>query len=473
MKHAGKKLRLGFSMAGNGAHKAGWRHSDARTDSTSKFPVWKEMVRALEAAKIHYIFFADGAAVRVDAPDDEALSYSGGRIDKFEPITLLAALSAVTEHIGLIATASTTYNEPYTIARKYASLDHLSEGRAGWNVVSSWAEQEAQNFNRRSNPDHALRYLRAEEFVDIVFGLWDNWEDGAFIRDKSSGQYFDPTKLHHLHYRSENFSVMGPLNIERPIQGYPIIAQAGASDPGQELAARTADVVYTLAYRLEDAQAYYRSLKGRMAKYGRSEDSLLILPGLQIIVGRTKKEAQEKFEELQDLIHFLTGMNRLRAIIKGAENFPLDEPLPEIDMESNVNVKSLLPATVALARRKNLTVRQLCKEVAGTNHNLMVGTPEKIADMMEEWFLNGGCDGFSLQAPYFAQGIYDILDLLIPVLQERGLFQTEYLGTTLRENLGLERPVNQYSRPSESRVSAARKAVLEASHAKQVKAAAS
>lgn len=459
MKQQKKQLRLGFSMAGNGAHKAGWRHPLARPESTCEFPVWKDMVKALEKARIHYIFLADGAAVRIDAADDTALSYSG-QVDKFEPLTLLSAISAVSEHIGLVATASTTYNEPYTIARKYASLDHLSSGRAGWNVVTTWSEHEAQNFNRSSNLEHALRYKRAEEFVDIVMGLWDGWEDGAFIRDRKTGQYFDPAKLHNLHYKSDNFSVRGPINIERPVQGYPLIAQAGSSDPGQELAARTADVVYTVQYRLEDGQAFYRSLKGRMAKYGRSEDSLLILPGLNMIVGRTEKEAQEKFHELQDLIHFQTGMNILRGIIKGVDTFPLDEPLPEVKLDTNT-VKSLIVTVVERARRENMTVRQLCKSVATSNHNLIIGTPDKIADMMEEWLLNGGCDGFSLQAPYFAQGLYDILDLLIPELQERGLFQTEYQGTTLRENLGLERPVNQFLDPAHSRVTPARMQMLE------------
>ncbi|MGV6874567.1 LLM class flavin-dependent oxidoreductase [Pseudochelatococcus sp. B33] len=453
-----KQLKLGFSMAGNGGHKAGWRHPLARVESTSQFSVWKDMAAALEKARIHYIFLADGAAVRIDAADDDALSYSG-QVDKFEPLTLLSAVAAVTNHIGLVATASTTYNEPYTIARKYASLDHLSGGRAGWNVVTTWSEHEAKNFNRTTNLEHALRYKRAEEFVDIVMGLWDGWEDGAFIRDKATGRYFDPAKLHNLFYKSENFSVRGPLNIERPIQGYPLIAQAGQSEPGQELAARTADVVYTVQYRLEEAQAFYRGLKGRMAKYDRSEDELLILPGLNVIVGRTEDEAQEKFHALQDLIHFQTGMNILRGQIKGVENFPLDEPLPEIEMETGM-VKSVLQVILARARRDNMTVRDLCKFVATSNHNIIVGTPGKIADMMGEWFEAGACDGFSLQAPYFAQGLYDILDLLIPELQERGLFQAEYAGGTLRENLGLKRPVNQFLDPLHSRVTRARMAQL-------------
>jgi alkanesulfonate monooxygenase len=250
------------------------------------------------------------------------------------------------------------------------------------------------------------------------------------------------------------------MNIERPVQGYPLIAQAGSSPPGQELAARTADIVYTLQHRLEDAQAFYKSLKGRMAKYDRSENSLHILPGLNIVVGRTDKEAQEKLNDLQDLVHVSTGMNRLMQIIQGAENFPLDEPLPEItNLESN-GVKGLIPHTIAMARRKNLTVRQLCKELAATNHNMVVGSPETIADMMANWFTTDGCDGFSLQAPFFAQGVYDILDLVIPVLQERGLFQTEYLGTTTRENLGLERPANQFTHLAASRVSGRRKQQL-------------
>jgi alkanesulfonate monooxygenase len=445
-----RQMALGFSMAGNGAHKAGWRHPDARNESVVKFPVWKEMTRALEAAKIQFMFFADGAAVRVDAADDEALSYSG-QVDKFEPITLLSAISAVTEHLGLVATATTTYNEPYTIARKFASLDHLSDGRAGWNVVTTWSEHEAQNFNRDRNLEHAKRYARAEEFIDIVMALWDNWEDGAFVRDKASGRYFDPAKLHNLFYKSENFQVRGPLNIERPVQGYPLIAQAGASDPGQELAARTADIVYTSQYRIEDAQAYYESLKSRMAKYRRPREALLILPGLHVIIGSTMKQAQQRYEELQDLIHFQNGMNVLRGFIPDVDRFALDEPLPDIEFETE-GLKSSILSFMARAKRSGQTIRQLCTSVASTHHNQVVGTPESVADQMEEWFTTGACDGFSLQAPYFAQGLYDVLDGLIPELQKRGVFQTEYRGSTLRENLGLERPANQFTDLYHSRV---------------------
>lgn len=453
-----KQLKLGFSMVGNGSHKAGWRHPDARTDSTTKFGIWKEMTQELEAAKIHFMFLADGAAVRVEAGSDEALSYNGGagHIDKFEPLTLLSAISVVTERLGLVATATTTYNEPYTIARKYASLDHLSNGRAGWNVVTTWSDNEAQNFNRSSNPAHADRYARAEEFMDIVMGLWDSWEDGAIIRDKASGRYFDPGKLHRLNYKSENFGVRGPLNIERPVQGYPVIAQAGSSDPGQELAARTADIVYTQALRLEDARTFYEGVKGRMSKYDRSRDSLLILPGLHLIVGSTEEEAQRKYNELQELIHVQLGMNVLRGLIPNAEHYPLDEPLPEdIVVETNA-VKSVLANFLARARRTRETVRQLCISLASSNHNFMVGTPEKIADFMEEWFNAGVCDGFALQAPYLIQGVFDITQGVVPELQRRGLFQTEYQGETFRENLGLERPVNQFVEPAKSRLRPAR-----------------
>lgn len=452
-----KQMTLGCSMVANGSHKAGWRHPNARTDSSTKFGIWKEMTKELEAAKVHFMFLADGAAVRVEAVTDEALSYSGGtgHIDKFEPLTLLSAISVVTEKLGLVATASTTYNEPYTIARKYASLDHLSDGRAGWNVVTTWSENEAQNFNRSSNPAHSDRYARAEEFIDVVMGLWDSWEDGAFLRDKESGRYFDASKLHRLNYKSENFGVRGPLNIERPVQGYPVIAQAGSSDPGQELAARTADIVYTQALRIEDARSFYESVKGRMAKYGRPRDALQILPGLHVILGSTEAEAQRNLSELQDLIHFQLGMNILRGMIPGVEQYPLDEPLPDdLQVETN-GVKSVLANFLMRAKRTRETVRQLCVATASSNHNLMVGTPEKIADTMEEWFLAGVCDGFALQAPYYTQGITDIAQGLVPELQKRGLFQKEYRGDTFRQNLGLERPENQFASPEKGRVRSA------------------
>jgi N-acetyl-S-(2-succino)cysteine monooxygenase len=440
-----KKLKLGLSLAANGTHKAGWRLPAAAVGGAVDPALWKEVARRAEQAKIHFIFLADGAAVRTEASSDEELSYNG-RIDQFEPLTLLSALSSVTERIGLIATASTTYNEPYTVARKYASLDILSGGRAGWNVVTSWSEAEAHNFNRDQHLEHSFRYRRAEEFVDVVLGLWDSWEDDAFMRNKESGIYFDPKKMHTLNHKGEFFSVAGPLNIVRAPQGYPVIAQAGSSEPGQELAARTADLVYTAQQNLQDAKKFYDSLKGRLSKYGRSPDSVVIMPGVLAIVGKTESEAKEKYDELQSLIHPKIGMAMLTHIFGDLSQFPLDGPLPPLPADSNNVSRSIRQAWIERAARDDMTIRQLYQAIAvAAGHRLVIGTAASVADQLEEWFVNDACDGFNFMAPYMPHGVYDILDTVIPELQRRGLFHTEYEGQNLRESLGLPRPANVHA----------------------------
>jgi alkanesulfonate monooxygenase len=360
-------------------------------------------------------------------------------------LTLLSALSVVTERIGLAATVSTTYNEPYHLARKFASLDYLSNGRSGWNLVTSATNSEAQNFNLDKHPEHALRYQRAREFVEVVTKLWDSWEDDAFLRDKESGVYFDPDKLHVANHKGEHFSVQGPLNVARPPQGYPVIIQAGSSEDGKNLAAETAEVIFTAQQTLEDAQAFYADVKGRLAKYGRSPDSLKIMPGIFPVIGRTEQEAKEKFEQLQELIHPSIGLGLLSGLVGGIDlsGYPLDGPLPNLpDTEL---AKSRLKLVTDLAQRDQLTIRQLYLAIAGARgHRQISGTPEQIADQLEEWFVNEGADGFNIMPPYLPGGLDDFVDLVIPELQHRGLFRTEYEGKTLRENLGLPRPVNQF-----------------------------
>jgi N-acetyl-S-(2-succino)cysteine monooxygenase len=443
MRSDGRQLKLGFSLVSNGTHKAGWRHPSAHPNAALDVAMWKDIARAAERAKVHFIFLADGAAVRIEVPDDETLSYSG-RIDTFEPVTLLTMMSGVTERLGFVATASTTYNEPYTVARKYASLDHLSGGRAGWNVVTSWSDNEARNFNLARGLEHATRYRRANEFIDVVMGLWDSWDDDAFIRDKQTGRYFDPRKLHTLNHKGEFFTVRGPLNIARPIQGYPVIAQAGGSEPGQELAARTADLVYTAQQDFDEARKFYIGLKGRLGKFGRSEDSVLIMPGVLTVVGRTDEEARENFEQLQNLVHPSTTMSFLKRHFGDLSAFPLDGPMPETLPETNT-LKSTRQAWIERARRENLTIRQVGQGMATAGgHRLLVGSPKHIADALEDWFVRGACDGFTIMVPHMPQGVYDIVDLVIPELRRRGLFQTDYAGRTLRETLGLPRPPNQF-----------------------------
>ncbi len=438
------QFKLGAFLMNTGHHVAAWRHPDSDADGGLDFTHYKRLAQTAEKAKFDMAFLADGVAVRRDH-NLESLSRSG-QLVHFEPLTLLSALSAVTDHIGLVATASTTYNEPYHIARKFASLDYLSNGRAGWNVVTSASEAEAQNFNRDKHMEHALRYERAREFLQVVTGLWDSWDDDAFIRDKKTGLYFEPEKLHVLNHKGKHFSVQGPLNVARPPQGYPVIVQAGASEDGQDFAAQTAEVIFTAQQTLEEAQTFYAGIKGRLAQYGRSPDHLKIMPGVFPVIGRTEKEAKAKYDQLQNLIHPSVGLALLSGNIGGFDlsSYPLDGPLPDLP-ETNLN-KSRQKLVTDLARRENLTIRQLYQAIAGARgHWTIWGTPEQIADRLEEWFVNDAADGFNLMPPYLPGGLDEFVDLVLPILRQRGLFRTEYEGRTLRENLGLLRPVNQFS----------------------------
>jgi FMN-dependent oxidoreductase (nitrilotriacetate monooxygenase family) len=433
------QLKLGAFLMNTGHHAAAWRHPDAWAESGLEFSHYKQLAQIAERAKFDLVFLADGVAVRRDQ-NIEALSRSG-QIVHFEPLTLLSALSAVTEHVGLVATASTTYNEPYHIARKFASLDYLSGGRAGWNVVTSASEAEAHNFNREKHMEHALRYERAREFLQVVTGLWDSWDDDAFIRDKESGVYVDPEKIHVLGHKGKHFSVQGPLNVARPVQGYPVIIQAGASDDGRDFAASTAEVIFTAQPTLEEAQAFYASIKGSLSKYGRTPDQVKIMPGIFPVIGKTEAEAKEKYDQLQDLIHPKVGLALLSGLVGGFDlsSYPLDGPLPDLP-ETNLQ-KSRLQLVTDLARRDNLTIRQLYQAVAGARgHRTIWGTPEYIADQLEEWFVKDAADGFNIMPPYLPDGLNDFVEYVVPILRQRGLFRSEYEGRTLRENLGLARP---------------------------------
>lgn len=439
-----KQLKLGAFLMSSGHHVAAWRHPDAKADGGLSFQHYQAIAQTAERGKFDMIFFADGVAVRERGKGTEALSRSA--VVHFEPLTLLSALSVVTERIGLAATVSSTYNEPFHLARKFASLDWLSGGRAGWNLVTSATHAEAQNFNREQHLEHTLRYERAKEFVDVVKKLWDSWDDDAFLRDKESGFYFDPDKLHVPNHKGEHFSVRGPLNVARPPQGYPVIIQAGSSEDGKNLAAQTAEVIFTAQQTLEEAQAFYTDVKGRLAQYGRSPDHLRIMPGVFPTIGRTEQEAKEKFEQLQELIHPAVGLGLLSGLVGEIDlsSYPLDEPLPDLP-ETNL-AKSRQKLLIDLARRENLTLRQLYLAISGARgHWQIFGTPEQIADRLEEWFVNGGADGFNIMPPYLPGGLDEFVDLVIPELQRRGLFRTKYEGRTLRENLGLPRPTNQFS----------------------------
>lgn len=441
MTRSPRQIKLGAFLMQTGHHIAAWRHPDAQADAPVNFRHYAELARRAEAAKFDAIFLADSVGVR--NTDLASLSRTA-RSDHFEPLTLLSALAAVTEKIGLIATVSTTYNEPYHVARKFASLDHISGGRSGWNLVTSSGQGEAQNFNLDEHVEHARRYARAAEFHDVVLGLWDSWEDDAFLRDKHSGQYFDPAKLHPLRHRGEHFSVRGPLNVSRSPQGRPVVVQAGASPAGRDLAARTAEVIFVAHQTFDEARAFYRDIKGRAVEYGRDPDDIKIMPGIFPVIGRSQAEAEDKFARLQDLIHPVVGVQLLSNMIGGFDlsGYPVDGPLPDIP-ETNGG-KSRQQLLIDLARRDNLTIRQLYLRIAGARgHQQVVGTPQSVADQLQQWFEEDGADGFNIMSPWLPGGLDDFIELALPELRRRGLFRTEYSGATLRQHLGLARPAHR------------------------------
>ena len=438
-----RRLRLGAFMRPVSIHTGAWRYPGAFSDANFNFAHIKRFAQKLEAGRFDAFFMADHLAV-LNMPM-EALKRSA-TATSFEPMTLLPALAAVTERLGLIATGSTTYEEPFHVARRFASLDHISGGRAAWNVVTTSNPNASLNFGIDEQMEHDERYSRAREFYDVVTGLWDSWADDAFIRDVESGVYFDPEKMRTLDHKGKYFSVRGPLNIGRPVQGWPVIVQAGASEAGRQLAAETAEAIFASARTLADGQAFYADVKGRMEKLGRDPDHLKVLPGCLVVVGDTTEEAKKKRAVLDSGVHYESSVAALSvALGTDASIFDPDGPLPDVP-ETNTS-QSGRERAIKLAREENLTVRQLAQRLGGYSGLAMVGTPETIADQMEEWLMERGCDGFNIMFPYLPEGLDDFVDRVVPVLQKRGLFRTEYEGVTLRENLGLPRPENCYFMP--------------------------
>jgi len=435
-----RQLRLGAFMRPVGIHTAWWRYPGAYPDANFNLKHLIRFAQKLERGRFDAFFMADHLAV-LNMPMS-ALKRSA-TVTSFDPLTLLPALAMMTEHLGLIATASTTFEPPYLIARRFASLDHISGGRAGWNLVTTSNPDAALNFGLTEHLGHGERYRRAREFCDVVTGLWDSWADDAFIRDVETGTYFDPERLQVLDHKGEFFSVRGPLNIARPVQGWPVIVQAGASEAGRQLAAETAEVIFASGNNLADAQRFYTDVKARMKVLGRSPEHMKILPGALVVVGDTAAEARKKRALLDTLVHPDSGIASLSiALGHDASGFELDAPLPEIP-ESNAS-KSGRERIVERARRENLTVRQLA-QIAGSYGGLsLLGTPAMIADQMEEWLLSDACDGFNIMFPHVPGGLDDFVDRIVPELQRRGLCRREYEGKTLRENLGLPRPENRF-----------------------------
>jgi FMN-dependent oxidoreductase (nitrilotriacetate monooxygenase family) len=424
-------------------HTAWWRYPGAFPDANFNFQHLARFARTLERGRFDAFFMADHLAV-LNMPMT-ALRRSA-TVTSFDPFILLPALAIMTERLGLIATASTTYDEPYHIARRFASLDHISNGRAGWNIVTTSNPDAALNFGREEHLEHGARYRRAREFYDVVTGLWDSWADDAFIRDVESGIFFDPERMHVLNHKGEFLSVRGPLNVARPVQGWPVIVQAGASEAGRQLAAETAEVIFGSSRTLDEGRRFYADVKSRMERLGRQRDHLKILPGVLVIVGETLVEAEEKKARLDGLVHPDSGIPNLSLRLgTDASGFDLDAPLPDIP-ETNAS-RSGRQALVELARRENLTVRQLAQLAGGYGGLQMVGTPAMIADLMEEWLGTEACDGFNVMFPYVPGGLDDFVDHVVPELQRRRLFRREYEGWALRENLGLPRPENRFFPP--------------------------
>ena len=435
-----RQLRLGAFMRPVSIHTGAWRYPGSYPDANFNFAHLKRFAQTLERARFDAFFMADHLAV-LNMPVD-ALKRSH-TVTSFEPFTLLSALAGATEHIGLIATGSTTFDAPYHIARRFASLDHISGGRAGWNIVTTSNPDAALNFGLEEHMEHGERYARAREFYDVVTGLWDSFADDAFIRDAESGIYFDPEKLHVLNHKGKYFSVRGPLNIARPVQGWPVIVQAGASDAGRQLAAETAEVVFAAGSSLANARRFYADVKGRMEKVGRNPDHLKILPGALVVVGDSIEEAREKRARLDSLVHYANAIASLSiALGHDASGFDPDGPLPEVP-DTNAS-KSGRERVIELAKRENLTVRQLAQRLGGYGGHAFVGTPATIADQMEEWLVTRGSDGFNVMFPFLPAGLEDFVDRVVPELQRRGLFRREYEGKTLRENLGLPRPESTF-----------------------------
>ena len=438
-----RMMRLGAFVHETGQHVAAWRHPEAHMQSGTSFAEMVENAQLAERGKFDLLFLADTAAVNLEGSDD--VRGRMGKVVKFEPMTILSALAAVTKNLGLVATSTTTFNEPYTLARQFASLDQISGGRSGWNLVTSNNEQDALNYSRDEHLSHADRYDRAIEFAEVVSGLWDSWDEDAFIRDKESGISFDTTKMHVLNHKGKHFQVRGPLNVACSPQGRPVLVQAGASGTGRDVAARIAELVFTASSTFEQAKEFYGDVRNRIPRFGRSQDQVLVMPGFYPVVAPTLSEAQEKYDYLQSLIPVPVGISILEHTIgvHGLDKLPLDGPVPEMaDTNGPLSRQRLL---LEQAKRDNLTFWELCLANAGPRgHVLSIGTPSQVADEMEHWFKDGAADGFNVMPAWNPGSLKDFVDLVIPELQRRGLFRTEYEATTLRGNLGLPRPVNRH-----------------------------
>jgi len=436
-----KQLILSTFVQLYGTHANAWRRPETKVGGQPDFNQWADTVKLLERGKFDIAFFADFVGNSGADIDNIGRHPRGGG---FEPLTLTAALAQVTKHIGLVATVNTNFNEPYNIARRFASLDHLTGGRIGWNVVSSLSEGAAKSFGVDNPLDHGGRYERAAEFIEVAKKLWDTWDDDAFDHpNKETGQYLDAHSVHPIHHHGKHFTVDTLLDIARPLQGYPVFFQAGNSEVGREFAAEHAELIYAAAQTIEEAQAYYKDVKDRLAKYGREPDDLRVIPGLFYHIGSSRQEAEEKYHSYRESYNEnISARRQLFGI--DLSQYPLDGPLPE-NLPEPANGIGRWRQAVALARRENLSIRELILRFSIVQgHRIVIGTPVDIADQIEDWFLNGAADGFNLKPTFLPDSLEEFVNKVVPELQKRGIFRTEYEGKTLRENLGFKRPANQH-----------------------------
>ncbi len=441
MASTARQLILNVFFQRFGHHPAGWRHPSSKDDGRPNLDWWLRAAKLAEDAKFHTFFLADfiGRSAEVTPQTGRnGLSY------QFEPLTLLSAIAASTQHIGLVATVNINFSAPYNIAREFTSLDHLSGGRAGWNIVSSFSGATAANFGLAQDRAHDERYARAAEFVGLTKALWDSWDDDAFDHpDQKTGVYFNADSAHPVNFQGKYYRSEGLLDFPRPLQGYPVFVQAGNSETGREFAAQHAEMTYCSATSLKVAQEYYADVKGRMAKYGRDPDQLKISPGLSVVVGESDQEAQDKFGELQAAVDF----SHIEFGGYDLSQYPLDEPLPDLPYKPSENGKGRFLQQLELARRENLTIRQLVlKFRVARGHLQAIGSVKTVADLIEQWFVEKGADGFNVVPPLLPQGFEDFTRLVVPELQRRGIFRKDYSAGTYRDNLGLNRPANPYQK---------------------------
>ncbi|HEY0185791.1 MAG TPA: LLM class flavin-dependent oxidoreductase [Rhodopila sp.] len=438
-----RQLNLNLFIYPGGHHEAAWRYKESQPERVLDITFYQDLASRAEAAKLDAVFFADGPALA------DNIRYASRF--RLEPLTWLSAIAVATTRIGLIGTASTTYTEPYNLARQFASLDHLSGGRAGWNIVTTSAANAAQNFGLPAHPVHGDRYDRAREYLDVVTRLWDSWEDDALLIDKTSGVFADTDRIHAIEHVGRHFKVAGPLNMPRTPQGRPVFVQAGASDDGRAFAARHAEAIFTAHQTLANAQSFYGDIKRQAAGFGRDPDHIKILPGISPFIGGTEAEAKRLEQDFNDLIQPEYSLGQLQRMIGlDLSRHDLDAPFPRhlVRTDNELGVASRFQVVLDIVDREKPTIRQLIQRLAGgRGHQVVAGTPEQIADAMQMWFQNGAADGFNVMPPHLPGGFDVFAAEVVPILRRRGLFREDYTGTTLRDHFGLPRPESLYAHP--------------------------